>query len=326
MGSTNFLQWNPGQNNQENDAAWAADSQRTGGATNDEAFPSPTANKLFYQTSTGITALMQMMATKGFVVNDTNIATLASVLSALLTTADIRPNMVLLAFASTVVCNVGTSLGFEIPLNGNVTLTVTGAQIGDEVTFVFIQDGTGGRTVTWPSNFFGALQPDPHLGFTSSQQFKVETNGNFIAVGPVMSANASSVVNSPVGLDSPSTGNFITPSSSDNSTNAATTAWAKVGLSVTASANGFIKLPTWLGGLVIQWGTTGNLGGGNTPVTESFTTPFPTACFGVLAVDNSVRVTSGNVSPIGAVPISTSQFNINAQDSNVTAFWVAFGH
>lgn len=78
-------------------------------------------------------------------------------------------------------------------------------------------------------------------------------------------------------------------------------------------------------GLLFQWGVTGNLGAGNTPVTLSFNIPFPNASFGVLAIDNSVRVTAGNVSPIGAVPISTSQFNINAADSNVTAFWFSVG-
>jgi len=80
-----------------------------------------------------------------------------------------------------------------------------------------------------------------------------------------------------------------------------------------------------INGLMFQWGVTGNLGAGNTPVTISFNTPFPNASFGVLAIDNSVRVTAGNVSPIGATVISTSQFNINAQASNVTAFWASIG-
>ena len=48
------------------------------------------------------------------------------------------------------------SLGrkFTATLTGNITVTLTSGTIaGDRLTLVLTQDGTGSRTVTWPSNF-----------------------------------------------------------------------------------------------------------------------------------------------------------------------------
>lgn len=87
-GSSNFLQWNPGQLNQESDVAYAADSQRSGGATDPSAFLSILANKLFYQNSTFAAAFAQSLANKGYVVSDANFATLVAVFANVLTKAD----------------------------------------------------------------------------------------------------------------------------------------------------------------------------------------------------------------------------------------------
>ena len=66
MPDTNFLQWNPTASNQENDASYQSDVQRTGGATTGAPFPSLTANKLFYQLSTFVSALAFAMISKGY--------------------------------------------------------------------------------------------------------------------------------------------------------------------------------------------------------------------------------------------------------------------
>lgn len=87
-GSNNFIQWNPGSANQESDAAYAADTQRSGGATTGAVFASALANKVFYQSSTFIAALAAALAAKGYNMLDTVIGNLQVILANVLTVAD----------------------------------------------------------------------------------------------------------------------------------------------------------------------------------------------------------------------------------------------
>jgi hypothetical protein len=205
---TNFLPWNPNQVNQESDATYSADTQRLGGAVDDQPFPSATANKLFYQTSTGVTALMQMMSAKGFTVNDTNISTLASVLAAIQTTADMRGALQTIAYSSSITCNAAQYLGFQVGLSGNVAITVTGAQPGDRIAFVFIQDSAGGHTVSWGGGggFTMAPQPDPTPNYTSVIIFELRSDGVFAPAVPVISD--AGIVNTNIGVHGPASGDF----------------------------------------------------------------------------------------------------------------------
>jgi hypothetical protein len=99
---TDFLQWNPNATNQESDAAYAADGQRSGGASNPSVFSSLTANKAFYQWSTMVQALAWMLVQKGYSPVDgtspltasgtpsTAVTNLANVLSNIFTKADLQ--------------------------------------------------------------------------------------------------------------------------------------------------------------------------------------------------------------------------------------------
>ena len=84
---TNFLQWNPSLINQQTDGAYASDAQRTGGAITG-IFPSDLANKLYYQTSTLVTALATVMVNKGYEMQDVSLANLITSLSNILTKAE----------------------------------------------------------------------------------------------------------------------------------------------------------------------------------------------------------------------------------------------
>ena len=87
-GTTNAQQWNPTQANQEDDAAYTADAQRSGGAVSGE-FPSATANKLYYQVSTYVAALAQALANKNYSNSDADLAALTTVMANLMTNADL---------------------------------------------------------------------------------------------------------------------------------------------------------------------------------------------------------------------------------------------
>jgi hypothetical protein len=94
-GSTNFLQINPNATNQESDAAYASDTQRSGGMVSG-VFASILANKIFYQMSIFVTAMCHMLTGKNYSPNDgsaspgTALSALTTILSNILTNYD-RP-------------------------------------------------------------------------------------------------------------------------------------------------------------------------------------------------------------------------------------------
>jgi len=87
-GSTNFLQWDSGKANIETDVQYNADTMRSGGAVSG-VFPSPLANKLFYQLATMVAALGQMLSNKGYTISDSDFNALVAALSNIRTNVDI---------------------------------------------------------------------------------------------------------------------------------------------------------------------------------------------------------------------------------------------
>ena len=186
-GTTNFIQWNPTSANQETDSEYQADSQRAGGAVNPQFFDAALANKLFYQISTSIAALNQMLANKNISVSDADLATLTTQYAKILTTADVKPAMVSASFASTLSLDCSTADGFEVVLTGNVTsLTLANAATYQQVTLTFVQDATGGRTVAFPSNVKSPGTVGPGANATSTQVFQLLADGNFHPVTPMV--------------------------------------------------------------------------------------------------------------------------------------------
>jgi len=206
--SSNFQLFNPTQANQENDAAYVADATRLSGAIDGNEWPAASANKTLYQTACGIYALMQMMAVKGFVTNDTNAATLTAVLANILTTADLPGGLQSVAWSPSITLNTAHYGGFQVALAGETALDVTGQSIGEVIVILFAQDATGGRPVVYSVNFAGAAQPDPTPNVISAQAFKVNASGVLQAFGPNVSINGIS--GTAVGTMSPAAGNFTT--------------------------------------------------------------------------------------------------------------------
>jgi hypothetical protein len=189
MGSTNFLQFNPSQAQQETDSQYLADATRIGGALDGNAWPDVSANKTLYQLSTAVAALMQMMANKGFNVSDANIGTLTAVLMNILTTADTTGGLQSLPWSPSLAFNAAKYSGFQVTLQGATSFTISGQTAGQIIGLLWIQDATGGRTVTFPGNVNGGAQPDPTPSILSAQLFKVDAAGNLDALGPAVSVN-----------------------------------------------------------------------------------------------------------------------------------------
>jgi hypothetical protein len=115
----------------------------------------------------------------------------------------------------------------------------------------------------------------------------------------------------------------VTPASTDNSTAVATTAWSLLGFATSLTSNGYIKFPTWLGGLTVQWGNTGILPD-STPTTVTFPTAFANQCFIVVgSVHNNV-----NPSPrtFQSASITASNYSAEILGSGASANWVAVGY
>lgn len=103
----------------------------------------------------------------------------------------------------------------------------------------------------------------------------------------------------------------------------------KLGFAMLLAANGYFKFPTWLGGLIIQWG---HEEGGMHDTAKIVDLPmeFPTACLN-LSVTPNVDGGIGGVSVVSAHGhiVSNSQIKLgitDVNDSAVDVYWFAIGH
>lgn len=131
------------------------------------------------------------------------------------------------------------------------------------------------------------------------------------------------------------------PGATDNSKRLATTEWAKLGFASLKAAKGYIKLPTWLGGICIQWGTetitvtqtttqtvTTYLGAANI----TFATPFsdvPWTIVGSPADHGSLGLESANFTGISATGATSYLGGLATSTPSstltMTMRWIAIG-
>lgn len=101
------------------------------------------------------------------------------------------------------------------------------------------------------------------------------------------------------------------------------------GFAAVIAANGYIILPTWLAGLVLQWGNTTTLSGSTK--TQSFPVAFPNECFGAVATARNTGGGGDTVEIIGdptPTSISFVSFFISGSATQQAAkvWYLAFGH
>lgn len=136
----------------------------------------------------------------------------------------------------------------------------------------------------------------------------------------------SSLDGSPVGAATASTGAFTTltantPGSGDNSTNVATTAWCRLGFSILLSSNGYIKLPGWLGGLIMQWGAAN---ANSSSQSIGFPLTFPNSVWSIVCTPLNYGPNAGRASPY-LTSSSNSGFVQESAGSTNSIFWWAVG-
>lgn len=96
---------------------------------------------------------------------------------------------IVVPFSATPVFNAGLGypfqVTFQITLTGNVTSsTLTNAGIGQTIGFEIVQDGTGSRTFSWPTNVANPSTVDPGAGVTTAQWFNMNNANRAIPMGP----------------------------------------------------------------------------------------------------------------------------------------------
>lgn len=149
-------------------------------------------------------------------------------------------------------------------------------------------------------------------------------------------AEARTALGVPAAADAVLTGapTATTAASTDNSTRIATTAWAKLGFAVSLAIPGYIKFPSWMGGLTVQWGssviTTDS--GGNAAI--SFPMTFPTSLStvvlsngdsGAAGVLLSSFTTGFPTLSAHAVHANVANTGGSATGLTIRVNWVAFG-
>lgn len=97
----------------------------------------------------------------------------------------------------------------------------------------------------------------------------------------------------------------------------ASQAWVQNGFAISLTANGYIKLPAWADGLMIQWFTMSSLNTG----TYNFPTAFPNACLFIIGADG----TSASSGSCGCNVVSATQFAVKVSTQTTFAF-LAIGY
>lgn len=120
------------------------------------------------------------------------------------------------------------------------------------------------------------------------------------------------------------------PTFTNNSVKPASTGWVRGAMSAIATAAGFVfsngaqgyvKFPTWLGGVIIQWGST-NTGAGSS-INITFPLAFPNA---YRAITLSQNTTSSSGLTIGAIGPANTGFGAVSSLPNIGISYIVIGY
>jgi hypothetical protein len=322
-GSSNFLQFNPTQANQETDAQYLVDPLRTGGYSLDAIVPGVLLNKATFQASTWITAMAQMMATKGFTVSDANLSTLTSVLASIITTVDLAPYALLagpvFSGSPTVPAPSGGAGDNSLHIANTAwvqSFFATLAYVNATFASISYVNGTF-APVSYVNSTFAPLA-SPNLSGTPRTPTPGAGDATSIIPNTAWVATYFATLASPVFSGSPT---VPTRGLADNTLGIANTAWVQNNF--TGSSAGWQK---FVSGIIIQWGgsgiippiTTGRI---NYPITFPNGTGAPVACYTNGAIADPTRGNPINVH----LPDQSGFYIYNGGTSDSQYFWIAIG-
>src|SRR6185312_8209252 len=129
----------------------------------------------------------QVVANKtGLNVVDTSYSALLTVLSNILTTADVRPATIAVPYAQSMVFDASKADGFSTTLFGNVAaISLINVTPGQKIAFEIRQDAVGNRLFPWPSNVFEAATIDGTPNAVNVQLFLVCSDNTVQAAAPM---------------------------------------------------------------------------------------------------------------------------------------------
>lgn len=304
--STNFLQHNPTETNQEDDPTYANDTTRTGGLGVDQIVPSKWMNKALYQTTTMVAALGQMMSAKGYSNADSmGVNGLAGVLANILTNADIKPNAITVPYSPTPTFDCSLANSFVFSMGGPVTSS----------SFInYSQGQVITLTVGNPSNFPFAFPANVRVAFAPYTNYGNDDwifSQQFVGIGGNLYPLTSEILNILQALGGKQDSLGFTPvqqgGGSGQGSNKVYIGWDGAGLkaqvdgtdlgrflfgsalpSGSMATNGYISIPLSNGQVAsLQWAT-GNVDSGAGTVYQTVYLPFtfPNAIFGAWPATN----------------------------------------
>jgi len=177
-------------------------------------------------------------------------------------------------------------------------------------------NGTAGYEVVNKSQLDTGLATKAPVAGNSGQEFAVAaaTTGNSAVNKTQFDAKTGQATETSAGIAEICTNAELLAGTSDAVV--ATPLKLRLGFSVSLGTNGYISFPTWLGGIIIQWGS------GTSPpaATITFARTFPTACYAVVGCDRASYNAFGT-----AFAPSTTGFVLATDQPSLVYQYIAIG-
>lgn len=215
------------------------------------------------------------------------------------------------------------------------------ASFSPAITNATLSQGTVTLTI-WPTgpNLTSTPSFTPNPGVVNAWTM-VKGNNQALAPGDIAGAGhpitiqANPAAQKWVVLNPATAPGTVTPANdatySDNSAKPASTSWIRgamsaiataAGFAISLAASGYIKFPSWLGGLIIQWGSV-TIAYASVAQTITFPIAFPTSCLLALP-QHSVNTAASWADSYVAVTAKTTTNFTTAYTSNKN--WIAIGY